>query len=186
MGRRALRFVLFVLISSALFVLPRNGSALDLGLTPSHVYSLWRNANECLLELAHGISDDADWRERLAAAPLNGFVGKKPSDVLDRLAVARAKVDRLRDLAGLPPVERFARDTREITPTIVYLNSGHILDGLVDLLIRTSGPDRLVSQFFARAKFTEKTPSDVLGLVDLANRRLARILAKADISDKKP
>lgn len=181
MGKCTPRFALFVLILGAVSLLPANGLALDLGLTPSHVYSLWTNTNKCLRELANRISDDAEWRRQFATTPVKTFERKKPSDVLEHLTIVRAKVDRLRQKAGLPPVERYGGGTEEITPSVVYLNSGHLLDGLVDLLIRTSGPDQLVSQFFIRTKFLEKTPSDVFGLVDVADRRLDQMLARAGL-----
>lgn len=61
------------------------------------------------------------------------------------------------------------------------LSSGHVLDGLVRWVIHHSDRDQLVMRFYAHYDFRDKTPGDVFGLVELANRRLDRILAAARI-----
>lgn len=153
-------------------------SALELGMTPSHVFGLWTNINNCLLASAQVVADDTAWQRRLDSMSPAKFDGKKPADVLARMAEFRDKLDRLRQAEGLEPTKTNDKTDGEITPSDVFLNSGHVLNALVDWTIRNSGPDLLVSQFYSRQEFSGKTPSDVFGLLDLADRRLDALLAK--------
>ena len=61
---------------------------------------------------------------------------------------------------------------------MVFLDSGHVLDAAVEWIVRNTPKGQLISQFYARHDVSGKTPSDVFGLVDLADRRIGRILAK--------
>lgn len=153
-------------------------AALELGLTPSNVFSLWINVNDALLATARISSGGADRAAELAAMKPRQFEGKKPADVLGQAFAFRDKLDRLRDSAGLGPTKRIGEgDGAEITPSVVFLNSGHVLDGLVLWIVRNSGKEQLVSQFYTLHDVSGKTPSDVFGLVELANRRLEFLLA---------
>lgn len=154
--------------------------ALELGLTPSNVFSLWTNVNDALLATARISSGEADWAAELAAMKPRQFAGKKPADVLGQAFAFRDKLDRLRDRGGLGPTKRIGEgDGAEITPSVVFLNSGHVLDGLVLWIIHNSGKEQLVSQFYTLHDVSGKTPSDVFGLVELATRRIDRLLTQA-------
>ena len=154
--------------------------ALELGLTPSNVFSLWINVNDAVLATARISSGDGDWAAKLEAMKPGRFEGKKPADVLGQAFAFRDKLDRLRDRGGLGPTKRIGKgDGEEVTPSVVFLNSGHVLDGLVLWIIRNTGKEQIVSQFYTRHDVSGKTPSDVFGLVELANRRLDRLLSKA-------
>ena len=157
---------------------PGSAHALDLGLTPSHVFSLWTNINNGLIAATRIVSDDA-LTETVAAMRPKSFAGKVPGDVLERARAVRDKLDSLRRDLGLKKTVLFDSNDGRITPSDVYLNSGHVLDGLVGWLIHGTGPELLASRFYVRHKFSSKTPSDVFGLVDLANRRLETILHRA-------
>ena len=168
----------------AVLMHPADGFALDLGLTPSHVFSLWTNINESLVVVGGVVSDDKAWRESLTASKARKFEGKQPRDVLEMVASYRTKLDKLLGRQGLEPVKRFnpkEKETEAITPTVVYLNSGYVLNAQVTWLIVNTGPEQTVSRFYTRYNFSGKTPSDVLGLVELANRRLDKILVKAGL-----
>lgn len=165
---------------------PRPGHALDLGLTPSQVYSLWTNINASLLEFAGAASRDKDLRRRLAAMSPESFAGKKPADVLAQVKRYRAKLDRLRARAGLARTRWAPQNQGEITPSDVYLTSSEVLHAQVELLIRSTGPEQQVSQFYVRHDVREMTPSHVFALVDLACRRLDRVLTRVAVSHDPP
>lgn len=154
--------------------------ATDLGMTPSHVFGLWTNINNCLVAGSELVVADPAWRKELEAMTPQTFEGKKPSDVLQKVAEFRGKLDRMRKAEGLDATAVYGTGDGKITPTVVFLNSGHVLNGLVDWAIHSSGPEFLVSPFYTRQQFDGKTPSHVFGLVDLANRRLDAILAKSN------
>ncbi len=175
--RRSLAIVVVTLAGLAAATV--NAHALDLGLTPSHVFSLWTNINNALITSARIVSNDAV-TETVAAMRPKIFIGKVPADVLERARAVREKLDSLRRNSGLKQTILFNSDQGRITPSDVYLNSGHVLDGLVGWLIHGTGPDLLASRFYVRHKYSGKTPSDVFGLVDLANRRLEMILDRVD------
>lgn len=158
---------------------PGNGLALDLVLTPDQVYSLWTNINRSLLAASRIVSHDPAWQAELAAQTLRTFHGKRPADVLVLVKAYRDKLDRLRRQAGLPPVRRLDAAYDLVTPSVVYVASGHVLNGQVEWLILNTGPDRPVTTFYRRHDFDGNTPSDVFALVELAGRRLDQILARA-------
>jgi hypothetical protein len=174
--RRRLASIAVILIGTVFF--PAPGGALELGLTPSQVFSLWTNINDCLLASTGVVSGDREWRESLEATSPRRFEGKAPADVLERLTVFRAKLDELRRTAGLAPVAAVEHGYSAVTPSDVFLNSGQVLDGLVEWLIVNTGREQLVSRFYTRHGFTGKVPNDVFGLVDLADRRIDSILAR--------
>lgn len=152
--------------------------AQDLGITPSHVYGMWRNVNDALLAVARVVSDDAAWRASLAEMPVRAVTEKRPAEVLGQVAVFRDQLDRLRRAAGMDAVQRAEDYGGEITPTVVFLNSGQMLNGVVDWLLKYDDPQLLLSQYYRRPRISGKTPGDVFTLVDLANRRIHLILEK--------
>ena len=163
---------------AALALLPGDGkAAIDLGPTPNQVFSLWTNINANLLALAKVLSGDTRWGKSLAALTPNKFRSKTPTDVLVHVRRYRAKLDRLRRRDGLAPTKRFDSGHTTITLSIVYVNSGYVLNGQVELLIRRTGPAQQISGFYVSHDIGGKASSDVFGLVDLAHRRLDLILA---------
>ncbi len=157
---------------------PGAASAVELGLTPSQVFGLWTNINDGLLASARVISGDSAWHDSLSAMRAQNFNGKKPAEVLDQVVKFRVKLDRLRQKSGLKPAKQFGDGDGKVTPSVVFLNSGHVLDGLADWLIRNTGPEQLIGPLYARLDINGKTPSDAFGLVELANRRLDQLLSK--------
>ena len=181
-AKRALTIVLVV----ASFSGPALG--LDLGLTPSHVFSVWTNINNALLAYARQLPSGGALHEKIAALEPNRFAGKTPQDVFGHMEIFR------KNLKALPGVREGGDEERRvlfeavldslaegetgITPSTVFIHSGELLNELVGLLIGISPPDLPVSPFYARHLFSEKVPSDVFGLVNLANRRAEKILAR--------
>lgn len=167
---------LIIAVFLSVLAYPSGSRALDLGLTPSHVFSLWTNINENLIVVAGVVSGISALPAALSEMRPNIFSGKSPADVLTQLVVYRTKLNRLLGLKGLPQAEQVETDGGPITPSDVYLNSGHVLGAQVRWLITETGPEQTVSQFYTRHGFTGKTPNDVFALVDLANRRMDRLL----------
>ena len=178
---KTIGWAFFVAVSLGMLAYPSSPRALDLGLTPSHVYSLWTNINDSLVATSRVVSGDTALRASLSAMKPMKFNGKSPADVLGQLAEYRKKLNRLLDAKNLPVAERAETDGASITPSDVYLNSGHVLNAQVRWLITETGPEQTVSQFYTRHGFSGKTPSDVFALVELANRRMDRLLNAAGI-----
>ena len=109
------------------------------------------------------------------------FSGKKPADVLGQVLIYRDRLDKVLHAQILARTKKISFDGETITPSDVYLNSGHVLNAQVRWLIVKSGDEQTVSQFYTRYKVEGKTPSDVYGLVDLAIRRLERMLTEPDL-----
>ena len=90
-------------------------------------------------------------------------------DVLERLLgqLKLAKVQVYKDpLSG------------KVTPGVVYVNAGYIMDSII-LALHTASPsqDKPLGDLYDVPTATGKTPSDVFGLVSLATRRLQLIMA---------
>ena len=183
----AKKFGAICAVLAGITLFPGNGAAIDLGLTPAQVFSLWTGINESLLVVAGTVSDDKAWQRELSRIRPRAVRNKRPADVLRQLEAYRAKLDRLRGRAGLKPIRRFVGDGKPVTPTVVYLNSGLVLNGQVEWLIHNTGPKQLVSQFYpnpSNGSSSDKTPDHVFALVNLANRRFAEILTKAGIPEQ--
>lgn len=154
----------------------------DLGLGYDQVFSLWININDSLLAIARVASEDPLRYEELVAATPATYEEKQPADVLELLKEYRTKFDKLRRHAGLRPIKWFNQAEHAIGPSILYVNSGYALSGHVELLLRHTGPDQSIGQFYIRHEFTDKTPSDIYALVELAGRRLDRFLAMEGVA----
>ncbi len=155
--------------------------AVELGLTPSNVVSLWTNVNNALITVAEISSAGAEWARAIPNTAPTTFSGKKPTDVLARVAEFREKLDRLRLRSGSAATKRYENADGVITPSVVFLNSGYVLDGVVSWIIDNTDAAQLVSPFYTRHDVSGKTPSDAFAMVDLANRRIDVILANSKI-----
>jgi len=62
-----------------------------------------------------------------------------------------------------------------VTPSVVFMHSGHVLDTTIQLLIHLDRK-RLISGYFRRHKISGQTPDGPYSLVDLANRRIDVLL----------
>lgn len=155
-------------------------AAVELGLTPSHVFSLWTNVNGALVAIAEIVGAKEGWAEEVRAMTSETVTGKEPADVLAQAQIFREKLDKLRQRSNLPATEKYGTGDGAITPSVVFLNSGHILDATVGWLIENTGREQLVSEFYTRHDFSGKTPSDPFALIVLANRRIDNILTHAN------
>ena len=156
---------------------PAGGDAATLGMTSSQVFGLWSNVNDALIEAASCHGDDGLCQEMKSMLSAT-FSGKTPSDVLAQVVLFRRNLDGLRGPCGLGATKVYGKDDGVVEPSIVFLNSGHVLNALVEWLSQISEGKYEEAQFYRRRNFSDMTPNDVFGLVDLANRRLDRILAR--------
>lgn len=164
---------------AAAALMPARGNSQELGLTPSHVVSLWTNINAALVTTAQITAKGDGWDAEVKAMNKNSYSGKKPADVLNQVSMFRDRLDRLRAATGLKKARRHQRKAKgKITPSDVFLNSGYVLDGMVDWLVRNTGKSQLVSQFYTRHKLGGMKPSDAFAMVELATRRIDVILAR--------
>jgi hypothetical protein len=160
-----------------LFLIVGGAHAADLGMTPSHVVGLWKNINDSLVPTAFVVSGEDALARQFAAIQPTRFDGKKPSDVLKNVAMFRAKLNKLRAGADLPPVAEVAvEDGALVTPRHVFLNSGFVLDGLLDWMVRTDATGIPVSPYCKREKLSGLTPSDVYSHIELAKQKIDLIL----------
>ncbi len=173
---RKLALVLVLIAGTG--IVSKQSLGLELGLTPSNVVSLWTNINDALLAGAKVLLDDPKAIQNLDSMTPNRFEGKTPADVLGAVIAYRGKLDGLRRKSGLDPTTKvIVEDGAEVTPSVVFLNSGHVLDGLVLWLIANTPNEQLISQFYTRHDISGKTPSDAYSMVDLANRRMDQLLS---------
>lgn len=142
---------------------------------------MWTNIQSSLLTIARVFSPDAAWLDELADMTPNRFQGKRPADVLEQVRRYRQKLDALRQHSGLDPMGRAVRTRGPVTPSVVFLKSGQVLAAQAEWLVHSTDADLLISPFFRHHEFSSKTPSDVFGLVELANRRIDRILLGAGV-----
>ena len=170
------KFRLFAIVLVALAMAPRGGQALELGLTPSNVFSLWTNINDALLTVTSISPDNSNWANKVEASAPRAFTDKTPAAVLERVFEFRGKLDRLRRKDGMAKTAQYENGDGVVSPSVVFLNSGYVLDGVALWIVRKTTKEQLVSRFFRRHDVSGKTPSDVFGLVDLANRRIDMIL----------
>ncbi len=150
--------------------------AIELGMTPSHVSSLWMNINNALVDSAAALTGDDVLSGKLSAMTPEAFQGKKPGDVLEQVARFRGRLDRLLDKHGQKATPIYlAPEGGDVTPSVVFVNTGHVLDSTVLLLIQVDR-ERLISGYFTRHDISGKTPSGAYSLVNLANRRMDSLL----------
>lgn len=172
-------FISATVLALVLAFSPAPVRAIELGLTPSNVVSLWTNINNALVATGSSLPGGADVSGDLKAMATKPFPGKKPGEVLNQVVRFRGKLDQLRALSKLKSTPVYKDPLGgTVTPSVVFVNSGYVLDSVV-LLLNRYNPDQLISGFYTRHDISGKKPSDAYSQVELANRRLDTILAKA-------
>ena len=167
------RFLVGIAVLCSPFLLSTSVKAADLGMTPTHVYGLWTSINTLLIRLAEIDTDESGVHSRLSAVSLLTHEAKHPADVIEQVVVFREKANRLMKRVGLPPIAKEHRAVdAQITPSDVFLDSGHVLDGLVLLYVSKTDADDYISGFYRNQKFSRKSPNEVYALVQQANERL--------------
>ena len=174
------RFVLSAAVLTLVLAFsPAQFRAVELGLTPSNVVSLWININNALVATGSALPDGVDVSGDLKTMTAKAFPGKKPGDVLNQVVRFRGKLDLLRAKSNLKATPVY-KDPQggTVTPSVVFVNSGYVLDSVV-LLLNRYDKDQLISGFYTRHDISGKKPSDAYSQIELANRRLDTIIAKA-------
>ncbi len=185
---KSVPFFLAGLVVLLVVASPGKSRALELGLTPSHAFSIWLDINRSLLAYAKIVSGDEKKQAELEAMQPQIFKGKVPADVY---GLAEKVTARLQGHIHIPtdtPDWLIEHEHEQIlvshkpvnlriTPSAVFLISTHLLNGIVDVVVRHTGWEQSVSDLYAAEQHFDKTPSDVFGLTDLALRRLEIILA---------
>ncbi len=172
-----MRYIFFstvIGLFSCFLVFSSPAKAYDLGLTPSHVFGLWSKINDVIVDIAGRSKGDAVARTLSQRTPAV-FTGKKPSDVLEKVRSVQQKLNDLRYEKGLAPTPRIPDAYDKITPSVVFLNSGEMMDAMIEVLVEITDPSVPISPHYDFQTFSGKTPSDVYGLVDLADQRLAQL-----------
>lgn len=178
MSRLFLRFSLVLLL---FFGVATAASSRDLRLTPNQVFSIWVNIDDCLEIVADLTLNSDHAKQTFRDISLKTYKGKEPGDVLLQVVVFRDRLNQLREQGGQSFVSVYEPRKTEIVPRDVYMNSGHIQDALIESMIVEKHPELFVSQFYTRHHYTDKTPSDVFAMVELANRKLEFIFADGEL-----
>ena len=97
---------LLIVVFLGVLAFPPSLRALDLGLTPSHVYSLWTHINLNLIESSRLVSGDAGFQATLKAMKPTEFSGKSPADPTPVIASCAAMARRLAEQKGLTFYDR--------------------------------------------------------------------------------
>ena len=142
-------------------------------ITPSGPYRLWTAINKVLPDYALMKGGKA-LKARVEGLSTTRFSGKKPADVMAQTMKFKAILEVIRDKYNLPKVREYKDPLgRAMTPGIVFINAGHNLDAVVDAFYIASDKSReMMGTYYDVPYVAGKSPDDVLGLVELATRRL--------------
>ncbi len=145
-------------------------------IAPDGPFRLWTAINRVLLDYA-SLKGGNELRSQVEGLSPGQFYNRTPGDVLTQTAEFRATLEKLRARLDLPKVRIYEDPLgREVTPGVVFVNAGHIMDATVFAYYTASDkPDEALGNFYDVPVVTGKTPSDVFGLVQLATRRLQLI-----------
>jgi len=146
-------------------------------ISPNGPYRLWIAINNVLPEYALS-KGGRELKSRVEGLSAFEFEGKTPGDVLAQAKEYRATLDRLRVKFKLATVKTYKDPLgRAVTPGVVFVNAGHIMDATAHAFHATSKePDTVIlGGFYDVPVVTGKSPSHVFGLVELATRRLRLI-----------
>ncbi len=166
-------------VAAAPTVASSEEGVIELGkISPNGPYRLWNAVNKVLLDYA-SLRGGAELRSQVQGLSAGQYDGKTPADVLTQAAEFRGMLERLLDRLNLPKVEIYKDPLgRDVTPGVVFVNAGHIMDAVVSAFRSASNkPDESLGGLYDVPVATGKTPSDVFGLVYLATRRLQLIAA---------
>jgi hypothetical protein len=174
---RRISFMLLAVLAVFSFS-SQKSRAVEFGLTPSNVVMLWANTNNALVRIAEmAPGGGAGLSRQVKALTPEYFQNKKPSEVLGQVAVFREKLDALRKRTGLPLTGKFNNPDGKITPSVVFLNTGFVLDSAAEWIIKSSNNKVSAGEFYIPYAIKGKTPSDAFAMAELATRRIDMILS---------
>ena len=157
----------------------KEASVVELGkITPNDPYQLWDAINDVLLDYAL-LQGGEELKSQVAGVYAGQIDGKTPADVMTQTVEFRVALDQLLDRLKLAKVHIYVDPLgRDVTPGVVYVNAGYIMDRIIFALHTASDrQDKPLGDLYDVPAATGKTPSDVFGLVSLATRRLQLITA---------
>ncbi len=176
-----------IVLALALSLTTPDAGALGPGLTPSLVYGMWANINDIVLAIGGAVLADPVVRGRVGDIETKPFFAKEPGDLLKKIAGFHDRLNRLRVRDGLKANHLLVPVGGQAAVGDIFIHSGHVLDELAEWLITKTGPNKLITRFYERRDFSDRTFSDIYGLIDLADRRLTMILEKpAPMSPRRP
>lgn len=145
-------------------------------IAPGGPFRLWTAINKVLPEYA-SLKGGKGLRFRVAGVSAGRFSGKNPGDVMAQTAEFGALLKTLRDQFKLAETKTYKDPLgRKVTPAVVFLNAGHMLDALVETFyISSNKSKKALGEFYDVPFVGGKTPSDVFRLVYLATIRLQLI-----------
>lgn len=174
--RRMIFVLMFVLAGFS--VSSQKSHAVDFGLTPSDVVMLWTNTNNALVGVATIAPGGGESLARqVKAMSLGEFEKKMPGEVLGKVVEFRGKLDSLRKRIGLPATGEFHNKDGKITPSVVFLNTGFVLDSAAEWIIKSSKNKVSVGEYYVPYEIKGKTPTDAFAMAELATRRIDLILS---------
>lgn len=146
-------------------------------ITPDGPFRLWTAMNNVIPEYAMLVGGK-ELKAKVLKLSVSSFTGKSPGNVMEQTESARALLNRLAVKYKLPKAARYTDPLgRAVTPAVVFLNAGNLLDTLVESYFVASDKSELgLGRFYTVPEFTGKKPNDVYGLVELATRRLEVIV----------
>ncbi len=154
-------------------------SAVELGeISPDGPFRIWTSINRVLLDYAL-VSGGEGLKSQVQGLSAGQFDAMTPGDVLAQSVEYRNTLERLRDRLKLSKVPVYVDPLgRAVTPGVVFVNAGHIMDATVAALFTASDkPDKSFGDLYDVPVTSGKTPSDVFALVSLATSRLELIAA---------
>ena len=142
--------------------------------TPPEVYALLQNYETVFMYYVNTHKKSTIARVRaLKLAP----AGKKtPDDAFQKLHGLANSLDKLMKKTNLPPVLRIKRETAKAIPAEVFLQTGHNLDALVNMMNKLE-PGKSWGSYYKNIEYKHSLkPADVYALADLLTRRLELVL----------
>lgn len=168
--KRMFRKALFAAFA-VFIVFAGEARAASLELTPGNMFGLWSSINKALIAAAELSGGEALAGSMEAEKP-SSFSGKNSADVLARTVEFHEKLNRLIARGdGAPAKALLKTDGNGVTPGLVYLNSGIVLDSLV-LHVYSLDIDQVIGGYYVTSDVPDKSHNDVFSLADLANRRI--------------
>lgn len=172
------------LIAVLVALLHTEAMPVEFGITPRHVFGIWLNINTSL-DYWVSIADLPDeTKKKYSAIAQKEFTGKKPKDVLGLVTKYRETLNTIRNEIDLSHIKVYNSVREDTTPSDVFLNSGHVIDGQMEALVKLTKGGVLVSKFYKQHALKDKIPSQVFSKVDLAIRRLHFLLPHLDLRHK--
>ena len=191
------RFVKFFAVTALLvFSTPEKGRAIELGLTPSQVFTLWESIHLVVDDIVRGPTIDQNTLAEIDQLRPRVFAGKTPSDVYREAGAVQEQLNHVLGLnirqstpGWIAQYELLGGDRKDdkVTPSMVFVLSSQILGSLVEKYIETTNGSRPINGFFEFQSVPGRTPSDVFALVDLLRRKLGKLATpiKGGSTDRK-